>query len=337
MKRTQIVILLVLFLAATACTAGPAPAPPPEPAAQQEPLPVQPPDPVEEAPIVDPVPEAPAPEAPEGYLSLGEILQNTDISYVCKGDTVLLTEDGLEISLSQDSQWVYRRGFITGNMRHPLQIEGEQVYVPEAFYEKYLLNGWETPSLYHGALFFKEEIQAALEAPDSTQGKKLLDAMDLPRSMGVETRHLDMLRLFSEANIADNQMFMEELRDLGYEHPEALTYGEFQVIDRSRILTETLFPQFPEYQKFLDAHPGVDPETCIVEDFVAWQDACYRETAEAEATPEEKEFLEKYDILAEDVLYLRKMFQSTYMETPEDQLRQAIETFYQMDIDYVCQ
>lgn len=134
----------------------------------------------------------------DGYLTLEEILEKTRLFYAFEDGKLSLVEDSFQIDLFVEDKMIYRNGYITGSMKQPLAVEDGVVFLPEDFYEDFLLNGQDTASLYHGLLFFPTEIVEALDRPEVYA--KVLEQVELPRSLGIETIKLDMGRIYDPQN-----------------------------------------------------------------------------------------------------------------------------------------
>lgn len=327
-------VMLVLALSLTACGAVLGPKSEAEP-------PKAPPVPTED--VQEAVPEAPPEEvsAPEevpphkdGYLPLEELLEKTRLFYAFEANKLSLVEDSFQIDLFVDDKMIYRNGYITDSMKKPLAVEDGVVFLPEDFYEDFLLNGHDTPSLYNGIRFFPTEVVEALDEPEVYA--KVLEQVELPRSMDIETPNLDQKRIFNTSDLEGYTMLLEQLRADGWENPEDLTYGEYQAIWDSQTLDEAGYDEkMYGYKDFLKAYPHTDPSTETVKAFSAWMSERTVQGQLEGISPENMAFLVEKNIRPEDVHWLQKDFYDSYPQQPDETLKEFIEAYYQMGVDQV--
>lgn len=241
----------------------------------------------------------PDPTTPDGYVPLDQILsQNEAISAVCSGETITLSQDGLELTLSTEDTLLRRNGLIVGKTAALPKVISGTVFLPESFITDYLGSG--KPSLFYGALFFPGEILDALEQPDASQfSRLLLEEILLPTSMDIDAPHVDMSRVFISTPLSKypDDLLNEIHALLGYTTDHTYYYTEYAV------LTGNL-PTSP-MQSANELHDT------------------------------DKIFSEKLNIQPWDITYLNRVYPGTYMEQPAEVLKAALEAYYAVDITYL--
>lgn len=267
----------------------------------------------------------------ETYLSLDDALKDTAVSAWLEEDELHLSESGLEAVLRPGGLYLYRRDYITAVLPAPFVLRDGEGYLPESFCQAFLSDG----TLFDNLLFFRDEVSAAFRVPDSEQGQKLLAALELPRSMNIETLNLDIGRVFTEQLLSEYpKALAAELGEMGFANPQDYTYSEYIVLTEARTVEEAGLSQL-----FLrnDALSSEDPTAWTVSEYKDWQAAERLTEVEASLSPEEKDFLTDKGIRLEDLRYLQKTFYNAYMRRSDDELRSVIEKAYQMKLSFVVE
>lgn len=290
-------------------------------------------------------PEETVPQVPDGFVSLNQVLKDegSEIRVFCEGESILLSEDGLTVELSTDSVIVYRNGFVAAVMKEKPRITDGTVYVHAGFYRDFLCGEKDDqlaaediaqPSLFHGVLFFANEILDALDQPESSEfNRKLLAEVLLPTSMGIEAPHIDRDRVFTHDRLSEYpESIRNELTAMGYTNVENYSYSEYLILTGARTLSEANMASFlRSYPELRDA----DPDEMTVAEFTQWQrDNFYRQSIE-ELYEEEKDFLAEKNIQMSDLAHLKRIFYNAYMEQTDEALKTALEEYYALDIEYL--
>lgn len=268
------------------------------------------------------------------YVSLNDIALESGIGMDIAADRIVLTEDGLTVDLPLDSVFIYRDGHIIGSLTLSPYVEGRNVYVPAEFYDAFLCkDATSDPSLFNGALFYKQEIVSALRDRETAYNKKLLAAVDLPRSMNIETPHIDASRIFTETKLSDYpQQLAEDLRSQGYEKPESFAYTEYMIISGTQSLAQAgLASTISVYPELKD----VDPEEMTVDQFNVWQRTYHAQQYQAGLTEESKAFMEEKNISLDDLQYLDRYFYGSFMEQTDETLQEVLTEYYETLIDFL--
>ncbi|MBP3521226.1 MAG: hypothetical protein J6J87_07770, partial [Oscillospiraceae bacterium] len=105
------------------------------------------------------------------------------------------------------------------------------------------------------------------------------------------------------------------------------TYSEYRVLTEARTVARAGLADY-----FLERLPGEDPNEWTVEEFNAWEQARILEEREEALTEEQREFLKEKNILIEDLHWLQKDYYDSYMEYPDEELRETIEAYYQFGL-----
>ena len=266
------------------------------------------------------VPETTLPQTPAESVNLNELIAGSDVELSVEGSAITLNEDGMTLELSTDSLLAYRNGYVAAVLKDIPTVIGGNVYVHEDFCNDFLCaEEAEQPSLFHGVLFFAEEILAAIDGPEASAfNQKVAADVLLPSSRGIETPNVDMLRVFSTSPLSGMpEILAQELERLGYENPEQYTYGEYSILSGAQTLAQ--------------AGISDDAETTVAE-YQRRQRARDQQTALDELTEEQKAFAAEKGIELSDLTQLRKVFYGAYMEQTDEALKQALEEYYAMNL-----
>lgn len=261
--------------------------------------------------------ETSAPVDLSSYVCIDELQRVSDLIQIVDGESIVLLENGLRLELSTNSGLAYRNGYVAAVMKAAPKIVDGSVYIQKDFYQDFFCkDGTDLVSMYHGVLFFPEEIIAAIDNPEGNQ--MILSEILLPTSMGIETPHINMRRVFLPGMLADKPSSLTaELNSLGY--TGITTYGEYVIL--------------------LDAAPceklGVTAGTGMTyREYLDKQRAEGREETLKNLSDEEKAFMEQYGIVLDDYLFLKKEYYGIPDKT-EAELKSILSDYYEMDIAYL--
>ena len=260
---------------------------------------------------------------------LENISKISSIKATIDGEQIILQEDQLKITLSLGSRFIYRHEFITDNLSAaPVKVNGS-VFLPVSFIDEYLTsNKDEDLSLYHGAKYLPSEVASALKDQNNEHNRKILSAIELPRSMDISIPKIDENRILQTQLLSDMPPeLIEDLESQGYEDAGKYTYGEYQVISELQTLEEaglTFIKQtYPELSQ-------VDISDWTVRDYNQWQQEYVKELQSSIYNDEEKLLMQEKEILIEDMHYLRKEFYDAVFEQPDQVLKECLENYYRI-------
>lgn len=273
-------------------------------------------------PIETTLPETQPPETNtqvdlSSYVCIDELQRVSDIIQIVDGENIVLLENGLRLELSTDSDLAYRNGYVAAVMKAAPMIVDGSVYIHADFSKEFFCKeGDDLVSMYHGVLFFPEEIIAAIDDPEGNQ--MILSEILLPTSMGIETPHINMRRVFQPGILADKPASLTaELNSLGY--TGITTYGEY-VILRDATSCEKLGVTAGAgmtYREYLDKRSAEGRSETL-----------------KNLSDEEKAFMEQYGIVLDDYLFLKNEYYDIPDKT-EEELRSILTDYYEMDMAYL--
>ena len=261
--------------------------------------------------------ETTAPVDLSGFVCIDELQRVSDIIQIVDGESIVLLEGGLRLELSTGSDLAYRNGYVAAVMQAAPKIVDGSIYIHEDFYQNFFCKeGTDLVSMYHGVLFFPEEIIAAIDNPEWNQ--MILDEILLPTSMGIETPHINMRRVFQPGMLGDKPASLTaELNSLGY--TDITTYGEYVIL-----LNAT-----PCEKLGVKAGAGM-----TYGEYLDKQRAEGRAETLKNLSDEEKAFMDQYGIVLDDYLFLKNEYYGIPDKT-EAELRTILTEYYEMDIAYL--
>lgn len=262
----------------------------------------------------------------ETLVPLEEAVAGLDLSWRQEEESLFLNDGAVEIELRSGDYYVYRRGYVTDVLQNPMVLRDGVPHLPISFCNQYLSEGGD---LCHAVqYFFKDEIRDALGDPTAAASQRILTMVSRPRSMGIETVNLDPDKIFEERELDDYpEALAAELTGMGVPNANERTYSEYRVLTEARTVARAGLADY-----FLERLPGEDPNEWTVEEFNAWEQARILEEQERSLTEEQREFLKEKNILIEDLHWLQKDYYDSYMEYPDEELRETIEAYYQFGL-----
>lgn len=280
-------------------------------------------------------PETAQPRTPDGYVSVNEIIEGTDLTLSMEETSIFLSEDGLTIELIRGSKVVCRNGYVMAVMKRAPIVEGECVFIHEDFYLDFLCKeDSDDISLFHGVFFFPEEILAVIDAPDgSVLHQKIIAEVLLPTSMDIEIPHVDMNRAFQYRPLSEYPAVLaQELEGMGYRNAGEYTYTEYAIISGSQTLVKAGFSA------------GSTGDIPFDPDMTVWE---YHKLASQKSkqdyleliTEEQRAFAEEKNLEMDDMWHLQRVFDQVnwgdYMKETDETLRAALVEYYEADISYL--
>ena len=287
--------------------------------------------------------EALSQNIPDDFVRLDALLEGSDIEINHDNWIITLTEDYYELKLLKNSRNVYRvynmQGLIMAVMAEVPLIIDDIVYVHEDFYHDFLCYyGTKEPSLFHSCVYLSEEIVGALSLSDPTsnaKAMKILEAVTDPSSMGIETPRIDMSRVIQTGTgIPMTTAIRDELRAIGASNykRENLCYTESEIVNNSVSVQSAGLASFMKnYPELKD----ISPDEMTVAQYKYW--TSYYDTLKgySNLSAERKAFLEEKGIRYDDLFYIRKFYYDDYINCTDEELREALETGYEVNFGYI--
>lgn len=264
-------------------------------------------------------------QIPSGYVSLADLVEGTTISLEVSGDTALLTQDGLTLTLTSESKLVCRNGYVMGVQKKYTKLIDGQAYVYDGFAADFLPDdATGQASLFVNARFFPQEILQAVEDPSGSDfNLRVVMEILLDPSMGIQIPHVDMDRAFSLTPLEEySPELLQELGDLGYDTTRSYTYGEYLTLSYAQTLAQ--------------ANLSDDTQTTLEEYYAQLAQKDFQTFLEG-LTEEERAFAQTYDITDQDLNFLLREFGDTLLTQTEETIRSALENYYQADLDYLAE
>ena len=269
------------------------------------------------------------------YFCLSDLETCSDISIDQTDQGIFLTEDGLYLHLRADTVFIYRGNHIVGSMQNkPVFAEG-QWYVSMDFYDRFLCDkDGAIPSLFHGTLFYAQEVLTALSGDGNAAfNQKLLDSVLLPGSMGIKTPHIDMFRIFVNTPLTEfSPALSEEMLRCGFSNPNQMTYSDYVIVSGAQTLTSA------GMASVVNTHPelkGTDPDTMTVAAYTAWEKNHGQQQYEGTLSDAARKFAVEKEIQLSDLGYLNRCFPGAYMEKSEEELKAVLTDYYKTDIQSI--
>lgn len=262
----------------------------------------------------------------ETLVPLGEAVAGLDLSCRQEGESLFLNDGAVEIELRAGDYYVYRRGYVTDVLQNPMMLRDGVPHLPISFCNQYLSEGGD---LCHAVkYFFKDEIRDALNDPAAAASRRVLAAVSLPRSMGIETVNLDPDKIFEERELDDYpEALAAELTGMGVPNAHKRTYSEYRVLTEARTVARAGLADY-----FLERLPGEDPNEWTVEEFNAWEQSELLESRLDDLTEEERKFVEEKDIQPEDLPVIQREFYFDFLSHTDEELKTVIEAYYQFGL-----
>lgn len=269
------------------------------------------------------------------YFCLSDLEACSDISIDQTDQGVILTEDGLYLHLRADTVFIYRGNHIVGSMQKKPVLEDGQWYAPMDFYDHFLCGkDGAVPSLFHGTLFYAQEVLAALSGDGNAAfNQKLLASVRLPGSMGIKTPHLDMFRIFVNTPLTEfSPALSEEMLRCGFSNPDQMTYSDYVIVSGTQTLTSA------GMASVVKTHPelkGTDPNTMTVAEYTTWEKNHGQQQYEETLSDAAKKFAAEKEIQLSDLGYLNRCFPGAYMDKSEEELKGVLTDYYQTDLQSI--
>lgn len=285
------------------------------------------------------------------YMSCEDFARMMHWDYAWDADSFMFQEDEMQLDFTVGSLHVTRQGEIVDVMPQAPILENQRLYFSvdwleasfgsamDRFDDRIEVVDPDKASLYDVALFFPDDLKMAMEYPELDSSKRVMAAIELPRSMNIEIPKIDGHKMMNMRPIREDiPEFTVELQDHGYSDKEiaSISYGEYKVLESHWLLSEEMQELAVKYF----------PETAL-EEVARWTygELKERQMAEVDAsrlnrfTEEEWVSLQERGIVEADLFYLLKEFhQPATISAQSDQaLREVLEGYYEFGIMYWTQ
>ena len=278
------------------------------------------------------------------WYCLQDICRSGGIAVEEQGDCLLLRESGLTVELRLGDPYLRRDGLLMNSMTAAPMAQGGLVWVsPEVLSRLFTGGKAVTPSLYRAVYFYEEEVLAAIADPETEHNRLVLEQVSLPTSMGIELVRVDRSRIFQDTPVADlSPLFASDLEYWGFADPGSLCYTEYTVAESAQTLQtllDKLYAEDPDLAPYSPFESSYDPALWTLGEYNRctqgkvrdpWLAAGLDRSNPADA--ERIRFLEERDILPDDLSTLKKAFYNEYMSHTDEELREAIEARYQLEL-----
>ncbi len=282
------------------------------------------------------------------YASCEEIARAMHWEYAWDADSFLFQEDDIQYDFVVGSLLVTRQGKIMDVMPQSPILENQALYMSVDWLEEVFgsailrrddrieIQNPEKISFYDVTLYFSDELKLVFKHPELPSSKRLMGAIELPRSMGIDIPKIDASRMLNMTPIAERAPeFRYELQAHGYSDEDiaALSYGEYRILEDHWLLPEEMqawaLRDFSEYSK---------------EEVEKWTygELSKRRKADTEKarlnrfSEEEWRSLQERGIVEADLFLLLKEYHqpSQIVMQSDETLKAILEGYYQFHIDY---
>lgn len=264
---------------------------------------------------------------------LNDLKNCSDITVQQEEASVILEEDGLTLRLTEGSGYIYRDQNLVGSMKGKVLVNDGVWYAPMDFYDRFLCGQQQaSPSLFHGTLFYKQEVLDALAGKGTAAfNRKLLDAVQLPTSMHITTPHVNMERIFQDTPLSAYPVDLSnEMVRLGFQNPGQMKYSEYVVAEGAQTAAAAGLASLIEKNPDLKDR---NPDEMTVAEYKAWEREHAQQQYEKELRAEVRTFAKDNDILLSDLSHLNRYYQGGFMEKSQAELKQVLTEYYAADLE----
>lgn len=266
------------------------------------------------------------------------------LTYADKDGGFVIKQDDIKLEFDFSNNYVYKDKFIVYVMEKPAVDEKGVAYLPISFFSDYLkvdiqkgneLSESGNVSLYKIVKFLPKEVISAINDKSYPNRDKILEAVEMPRSMGIQIPNINMDKVITTTPLSEfSSAFKTELSQHGLSEKEIekMSYNDYKTIERSwkltKEMTESAKESYPELA-------NKDLSTWTYGDYEDYHTKKDKENFEHEFTKEQITQLNQRGILLEDVHWLLKDFYKidNILAQPDENLKKEIEGYYQFNID----
>ncbi len=282
------------------------------------------------------------------YVSCADFAEAMGWEYARDADSFMFQEYEMQLDFTVGSLYITRQEEIVDVLPQVPILEDQALYLPadwleenfgdaiERLDDRIVIVDAEAISLYDIAVYFPDDLIMALAHPELDESKRVMAAIELPRSMGIEIPRLDPKRMMNTRPVRKYVAeFADELKAHGFsdEEIDSISYGEYEVIHAHWLLSEEMqelaVKYYPEYS---------------LEDVSRWtyDELNQRQMADVDQAKRDRfsevewKALQERDVKEADLAYLLKEFQqpSTIVDQPDESLKRVLKGYYEDDIAY---
>jgi|GEM_PF-1767349 len=286
------------------------------------------------------------------FVSAKDASNLVGLNCEAKDANIIFRQDGISLNINFTKPYIYKDDYIMGILEKPAVDIGGRAFVPASFFTdflKVLLNTDDVNELsvknkssfhlYNIVKFLPKDVFGAITDKKYPYREKILKAVELPRSMGINIPNINMEKVFDidPLNTFKNeyQTNLKKLKRHGFAEKEVskITLGEYEVIQNSWKLSKELIASLKTYTEL----KYKDLSNWTYGDYENFYKHFDELTFERGYTLEQKKQLSKRGILLEDVHYLLKDFYKidTILNQSDKVLKESLIGYYQFKIDYL--
>ena len=285
------------------------------------------------------------------YVSCLDLAVAMGWGYAWDADSFMFEDHEMQIDFKVGSLYVTRYGQIVDVMPQVPILQDQALYLSadwleenfgdaiERLDDRMVILDTESVSLYDIAKYFPDDLIFIVDHPDWDASKRVMAAIELPRSMGIEIPRIDPNKMMNMRPVRNYPPeFAYELLAHGFSEEEidSITYGEYEIIHSHWLLSEEMqelaIKYYPEY---------------TLEDVSRWTygELTMRQMADVDQAKRDRfseaewETLQERGIKERDISYLLKEFHqaSTILEQSDEDLKRVLEGYYENDLEYWTQ
>jgi len=256
----------------------------------------------------------------------------------------VIKQDDIKLEFNFSNNYVYKDKFIMYVMEKPAVDKRGVAYLPISFFSDYLkvniqkgneLSEFGNVSLYKIVKFLPKEIIGAINDKSYPNRDKILETVEIPRSMGIQIPNINMYKVITTTPLNEfSNVLKTELSQHGLSEKEIekMSFNDYKTIERSWKLTKEMIESA---KKIYPELANTDLSTWTFGDYEDYYTKKNKENFEHEFTKEQITQLNQRGILLEDVPWLLKDFYKidTILAQPDEVLKKDIEGYYQFNID----
>lgn len=282
------------------------------------------------------------------YVTCEDFARIVDWEYDWDADSFMFQEYEIQLDFVVGSCHVTRLGKIVDMMPQCPILEDQKIYLSvdwleESFGEavkrkddRMEIIDPEAVSIYQITKFFSEDLTLALEHPGLDSSIRVMEAIELPRSMEIQVPKIDPSRMMKLTPIREfAPEFQDELRAHGYsdEEIDSISISEYKILEAHWLIPAEMqawaLRDFPEYTK-------EEVERWTYADFSKHRNAETELARLNRFSKEELRDLQERGIVEDDLFYLLKEFHqpASIVKQSDEALREVLEGYYRFSLSY---
>ncbi len=266
--------------------------------------------------------------------------------------SIILRQDQIVLKIEPHQPYVRKDGFIMYIMEKPAAYVKGGAYLPVSLLTDYfkvtikadennrlfIARGTDL-SLYKIVKFLPQEVSAAINDENDPNRDKLLEQVELPRSMDIKIPKINMDRVIVTTPLSQySNVFKNDLIQHGYGEKEIATfsYNDYCLIQSTWKLPNAMVKSF---KKMCPELSNRDLSAWTYGDYEKYYTQQDKVNFESSFTEEQKKQFKQRGILLDDVHYLYKDFYTidTILSQPDEVLKKTLKQYYQFSIDMLNQ